>query len=337
MLANKRKKNLLLYSRDHCRTWQVHELPPGTFSVEHWTGHNEIAGPPPIALMTSHAPHPARFASRNALRLLFPRKTRKGLDLGEPVLVTNDCFGMAQHSGGASFAATRDGKTHIVWAEVTDEKVPGSPTYVATYDHATGRLGDKVFLAYAPPINDVHNTPSICLDSEGYLHVITGAHGASFYYLRSKHPHDATGGWTTPAPTLTTGHKGKDGKESGRQTYLAFVCDPNDTLHIAFRQWRRGVDPYHTGRLYAALSYQRKKKGQPWEDGRPLLVSPVPSYSIFYHKLGMDHRGRLYLSYSYWSTAKAYKGLPGRYHFRSMLCSRDAGHTWHLATTGDFR
>ena len=360
--TDKGVKNLLLYSRDRCATWQAYPLPPGAFSIEHWTGHNPIAGPPAIALMTKKADHPARWASHMTLTLLFPRKTADGLELGEPVFVTDNCLGMAQHSGGASFAATKDGRTHFLWVETfakvgksarawlhdhalkrkpyvtrTREGKQGSPTYIATYDHKTRQLGEAVLLAYAPPRDDVHNTPGVSLDSEGHLHVITGAHGEPFYHLRSRKPNDAYGGWDGPSATLHGGSKTPDGKDMARQTYLAMVIDQDDTIHIAYRQWRQGVDPYHDGKNYAALSYQRKRKGLRWEDARPLVVAPMPGYSIYYHKLALDHRGRLYLSYSYWNPDEPYKSLPGRYHFRSMLVSRDGGETWHLATTGDFR
>ncbi len=363
-LASQQEKNLLLYSPDRCTTWLPYELPDGEMTLEHRTGHNQIPGPPPIGILTKLKDHPAQWASVMRLSVLFPRKTGDGLVLGKPVVVSERCFGMSQHSGGASFAATRDGRTHIVWADVTyvpgeepqpyaivsinrrgqrehltltDKDASGSPTCIATYDHKTGKLGEKLMLAYAPPVNDCHNTPGICLDSQGILHVIAGAHGEPFYYLRSRKPNDMDAGWEAPTPILRTGWKAPDGSQKPKQTYLAMVIDQADTIHVAYRQWRQGVDPYHDGANYAALSYQRKRKGFLWEDARPLVVAPVPGYSIFYHKLALDRRGRLFLSYSYWSTAEPYKSLPDRYNFRAMLASRDGGSTWHLATTRDFR
>ena len=363
-LADKTEKNLLLYSRDQCKTWKLCELPDGEFSIEHWTGHNEIPGPPPIAILTKLKDHPAKWASVMRLSVLFPRKTAEGIEPGKPVAITDRCFGMSQHSGGASFAATRDGKTHIVWGEVTyvpgekpqpysivsinrrgqrehltlnDPDATGSPTFIVTYDHKTGKLGEKLMLAYAPPANDCHNTPGVALDSEGILHVITGAHGDDFYYVRSRKPNDTSGAWEAPKPILRTGWKGEDGKEKAKQTYLAMVIDQNDTIHVAFRQWRQGLGEYHGGKQYAALSYQRKRKRYKWEDARPLVVAPLPGYSIFYHKLALDHRGRVYLAYSYLSFTEPYKSLPDTYNFRSMLVTRDGGTTWGLATTRDFR
>ena len=363
-LKSKATQNLLLYSRDHCRSWQVYPLPPGEFTLEHWTGHNEIAGPPPIGLLTKVGEHPARWASLMELSVLFPRKTADGLELGEPEVVTDRCFGMAQHSGGASFAATKGGKTFIVWGEVTykpgeraavtayrhrgsrgrREHLPmthmstsGSPTYVAAYDHKTRTLGPSKLVGYAPPPDDCHNTPGISVDSTGHLHIITGAHGMPFHHVRSRKPLDAEGKWVGPDAILKTGYKTDEGKEEARQTYLAMVIDAEGTIHVVFRQWRQGVDEHHGGKNYAALSYQRKRKGRHWEDARPLVIAPVPGYSIYYHKLALDRRGRLFLSYSYWSTTPPYKDAPGRYNHRALLASPDGGDTWRLASTEDFQ
>jgi len=288
------------------------------------------------------APHAAKFCSWNVLTLIFPKKTADGLELSKPFEITQDCFGYSMHSGGATFITTANGKSHLVWGEAVSENttLKGVPTYAATYDHATGQMGEKVLMAYAPPVNDVHNAPGIVRDSEGYLHVITGAHGANFYYLRSKKPDDAYGGWTEPQPTLTTGWIEDDGKERGRQTYLAFVRDSQDTLHIAFRQWRKNKDRHLGGKYFASLSYQRKPKDKPWEDARSLVAAPVSGYGIYYHKLAIDRRDNLYLSYSYFThQVEPYKTmLAGKqYTFRSMLYSPDRGTTWDLALTEDFK
>lgn len=334
-LTDKSQKNLLLYSRNYCKQWQVFKLPGSNFAIEHAANPNPVPEPPAIIVWTKRADHPSEWASYNVLRLIIPKTTKYGLELGRPIVVSRDSLYLSQHSGGAAFAVTNDGKTHLVWGEATDEKVPGVPTFAATYNRRTGVLGKKVLLAYAPPLNDGHNTPGICIDSGGFLHVITGAHGANFFYLKSKKPSDVYGGWTEPKPTLTTGWMGKDQKQSGRQTYLAFVCDREDTLHIAFRQWRRGVDHYHKDSYYGALSYQRKKKNGPWEEARPLVIPPMPRYSIYYHKFAIDRLGQLYLSYSYWNDTDKYKPLC-IYHFRSLVFSGDDGNTWDLAVTRNF-
>ena len=67
----------------------------------------------------------------------------------------------------------------------------------------------------------------------------------------------------------------------------------------------------------------------------PLVVSPFSEYSVFYHRLTIDHRGRLFLSYDYWSTFWFYRNdhVGSR---RILLTSLDGGDTWNLASDTDF-
>ncbi len=339
LLEKPTSRSVLLHTRDDGRSYSVHQLPGSSFDIEQFTGHNALPIPPPVLAYRKTADHPARWASVHDLLLFLPQKDRGELVLGEPVMVSQRCLGSCQHSGGPASTATRDGKTHIVWGEVTDEDLPGVPTYVATYDHNAGQLGDKVFLAYAPPVNDVHNVPAICLDSEGYIHVVTGAHGQPFKYTRSVKPNDAYSRWTEPVEVLSAGYiddtTDEDGR--GRQTYISLVCDKQDALHIAFRQWRRSVDRHHADQNYAALSIQTKPKGEPWAPARPLVIPPVPGYSIYYHKLTIDRLGRLFLSYNHWTSDTTYQNeFPDRYHHRAVLVSKDGGKQWKLAETSDF-
>ena len=111
------------------------------------------------------------------------------------------------------------------------------------------------------------------------------------------------------------------------------VCGPDDTLHAVFRLWQYNQEPF-TNSSYATLAYQRKRLGQPWEPPRILIVSPFSEYSVFYHRLTIDHLGRLFLSYDYWSTYWFYRNdHHGRR--RTSLMSPDGGDTWKLAQNDD--
>ena len=339
---DKTRQVVLLYTPDRGQSWQVVPVGPrgsSSFDIEQFVGHNALSQPPPVLEYRFVKPHEATFAGYHDLYLYLPKKQDGKLVLGEPVKVAENCFGSCQHSGGPASTATRDGKTHIVWGEVTDPADPGTPTYIATYDHATGRMGEKVLLGYAPPVNDVHNVPAIAQDSQGYIHVILGAHGKPFQYTRSLKPNDAYSGWTKPEPVLSAGWKTdkSDADGDGGQTYCSLVCDANDTLHIAFRQWRRNADEHHPDQLYAALSVQSKPKDGPWSPARPVVIPPVPGYSIYYHKLTIDRQGNLYLSYSYWTDHPYQDDFPDRYHNRAVMISNDGGSNWKLAVNEDFR
>jgi hypothetical protein len=330
---------VLLYTADGGLTYQMSPFLGEAFDIEQFVGHNRLAMVPPVLAYVFRKTHPARFAAYEDLFLYLPQVQDGKLEMGEPVKVAENCLGSCQHSGAPASTATRDGKTHIVWGEIAPDDAPGVPTYIATYDHKTGKVGEKVLLGYAPPVNDVHNVPAVCQDSEGYIHVVLGAHGQAFQYTRSLKPNDAYSGWTKIAPVLSTGYIDDKTGPAGRgmQTYISLVCGPDDTLYIAYRQWRRNVDAVHPNQMFAALSMQSKPKDGEWGPAQPIVLPPVAGYSIYYHKLTIDRHGWLYLSYSYWTSDTTYQDdYPDRYHNRAIVVSKDGGRTWKLATTQDF-
>ncbi len=333
------RQSMVIYTPDRGETFLVEPLPGSAFDIEQFTGHNALDRVPPILTYTFTEAHPARFAGYNDLNIYLPEKRDGALELGEPIFVAPGCLGSCQHSGGPASMATRGGKTHIVWGEIAPDDAPGVPTYVATLDHATRTVGAKVLLGYGPPVNDVHNVPAVTQDSEGYLHVLIGSHGQPFHYVHSLQPDDAYGGWTEPVEALSAGHITEDTDEDGdgRQTYISLVCGPDDTLYSAFRQWRRTPDEHLPDQTFAALSVQAKPKGEEWGPAQPIVVPPVPGYSIYYHKLTIDRSGNLYLSYNHWTSDLTYQDdFPDKYHHRAIVTSRDGGKTWKLVETSDF-
>ena len=331
ILATSNRAPALLYSSDGGRTFAVSAIPgrkrpPRAFEIEEFTGHNLPEGPPPILRYTQTAKDETLFwRSLNDLELLLPRREGGRVVFGEPILITKQCIGLASHSGIPASVVSRGSKVHVVWGEATDPqvKVAGVPVFVVTYDRETGRLGKPAIVGYGAPANDIHNSPSITMDSRGYLHVLGGTHGKPFPYARSLQPNDAGAGWTEAAPV----------EGNLNQTYVGLVCGPDDTLHAVFRLWRYNTDPFPAS-SHATLAYQRKRPGQPWEVPRVLVVAPFSEYSVFYHRLTLDRKGRLFLSYDAWSTYWFYRNdhLGRR---RTMMFSLDGGDSWKLAATVD--
>ncbi len=320
--------NVLLHSSNGGRSFRSCPIPGGgTFDIEQFSGHNTPVGPPPFARFTLTAKDPKVFWRRvNDLHLFLPKLAEdNALIVEEPVLISKQCIGISMHSGIPSSMVSRDGKVHVAWGEATDPavEVPGVPTLVATYDRAAGVLSKPTLVGYGPPANDVHNTPCITMDSQGYLHVLIGTHGRAFRYVRSLQPNDAAGGWTEAV----------DIGPGLRQTYVGLVCGRDDTLHLVFRLWRFDTD-YFPASSYATLAYMSKKPGQPWSEPRPLIVAPFSEYSIFYHRLTIDRAGALFLSYDYWSTFWFYR-MDHRGTRRALLTSPDSGSSWKLANLED--
>ena len=304
---------VLLYSPDLGNSFQVYMLPgrPRKAFLEVRTGNNDLGRPPAIGTLAYRKDYPTRWTAYYDLSVVLPQRTENGLNLGETVHVTDRCFGISNHSGGYSFAVTTGAKTHVTYAEIPEEPESGNPTFVATLDRKSRQVMAREFLVDAHPKKaDVHSTPVIAADSEGDLHVLAGAHGGSFKYLRSRAADTITSGWTEPVLL------------GGRQTYATLICDDEDRLHTVFR-------------IHPRLLYQRKPAGaDTWSDKQALVTAPKGhrGYTIFYHRLFIDRRGKPYLSFTFWEQDT---GDEGRYP-RVVVTSDDGGETWELATTEGF-
>lgn len=351
-LVDGTRRNVLLYSLDGCATWRTLLLPfanratpgsrdDGTAAIEHFSGRNTSEEPPLVAVWRRVSRWPGLRASRNELYVVRTFFAADELRMAAPTLVTTRHIGMTQAAGGASFAATSGSTSYVVWTEVASATAPGAPTFVAELDRAGGGLSPPVRVAFAHPANDVHATPGICVDGAGYLHVVTGAHQRPFLYTRSVWPRDGSS-WTRPRPVLTSGFRTTraDADGSGRQTYLSLACLPDDTLVIVFRQQRSGVDRVFAGRRYDALCVQTKPRDGEWSQARRLVFHKTrPGYAIYYHKLAVDHTGRLFLSLN-WCNPNDYPPAVRwrhRYGHRMVLVSDDGAGRWRFAADEDFR
>ena len=298
-LADGHTKNVLLYSTDGCHTWDVVELPygdaispamkhnQGNVAMEHDSGRG-LQGAPLLAVWRQTAPWKGTWASVNDLFLIQPWWADGVLKLQRPVLVSRRFLGMIPCCGGASFAVTDAGRSYFVYSTVVPPGSATTPTYAATYDRSDNTVGRSVLIADSHPANDAHNTPGICMDSAGVLHVVSGAHGGPFRYTHSLQPRSTTA-WTRHVPVLTSGYRDgttdEDGR--GRQTYLSLVCGPDDVVHVVSRQWRRNLGPYYRGEEYAALVHQRLLRGHRWS--APTFVV-VPAGGGLQQLLPQAHR-----------------------------------------------
>lgn len=329
LLGQDNRSTILLRSADHGATFTAWSVPgSGGFDIEQFSGHNIVNGPPPLARFHQTARDPKLIWRRiNDLDLILPSKKPDGsIVMGDPIAVSKKCIGLSAHSGIPSAIVSRGDKVHITWGEATppQAKTPGVPTYVATYNHSTGELGPPALVGYGPPANDVHNSPCITIDSDGYLHVLIGTHGRTFKYVRSLLPNSASDGWT----------QAEDVGAGLRQTYVGMVCDHNNTLHLVFRLWLND-NRYFPAGYYANLAYMNKHPTEKWSEALPLVIAPFSEYSVFYHRLTIDQEGTLFLSYDYWSTFWFYR-TDHHGNRRVLLMSQDGGDTWSLAPSSEF-
>ncbi len=108
----------LLHSADGGKTFAACAIPgrAGSFDMEEFTGHNLPDGPPPILRYTRTAKDPKLFwRALHDLELFLPKKVDGRLVMGNPILVSKQCIGLAAHSGIPSSVISRGSKVHVVW------------------------------------------------------------------------------------------------------------------------------------------------------------------------------------------------------------------------------
>ena len=337
VLSKENGQAFLNHSNDNGKTFDSYKIPGisqrSSFDIEQFTGHNVNENPPPITRFTRQGADKKHFWRRwGNLELLIPKKTSEGIEWEEPILISKDCLGVSSHSGIPSSIVSRGSKIFLCWGEVSDPDVskdiiPGVPVYVTSYDRLTEKLEKPVLVGYGAPTNDTHNIPGITIDKEGFLHVLTGTHGRPFHYARSIEPVSITEGWTEAIPVMET----DDSRST--QTYLGLVTGLDNTLHLIFRLWGWNTE-YFPDSHFATLGYMSKKEGEEWSKPQRLVLAPLSHYSNFRHRLTIDRKGRLFISYDYWSTYWFYRN-DRRAVGRTVLMSADNGDSWKLLENED--
>lgn len=318
-IVNRNGQPYVLRTESRTRRAELVELPPGGYYMPETFSGGRASAYPPVILRYVVDPTKAQVAFWSKVHRLelYLTEIKDGkLSLSAPILVSANCVGMSAHSGITSPVAADGDKLHLIWGETSDpaKNDPGVPTYTATYDRKTATLSPPTFLAWSPPVNDVHNMSTLIVDSQGNRHAIIGSHGKPFQYLHSP---KGSVQWSTPKEITQM-----------NPTYIGAVFDKADNIHLFFRQWRREIE--FTG---AELGYQQMEKDGVWKEQKPFAISALPGYSVFYHRLTVDRAGRLYLSFDYWSTWSPYReSYPNTASRRLLFTSNDNGKSWHSVT-----
>jgi len=236
----------------------------------------------------------------------------------------------------------------------------GVPTFVRSYDRATGKLSDEVFVGYGGHWLDGHNWSAITADSKGILHVVVSGHIDPLLYTYTLKPGDITS-WSKPIYVPSE----PGSKKYTYASYASLNCDSHDTLLSIIR--------CDTGDYNHRIGILRKPSGGDWEKERTLLTPFHDNYHVWHNKVVYDlRRDRYFLSYSDQSSMmmmsrdgvlfyrfiwpesgpaftseigqdgymvkdfpKSGLYIPGAKE-TTVITSDDGGATWHLATTEDF-
>jgi len=318
-IVNRNNKPYFLRTSSKTLQAELVELPAGGYYMPETFSGGRVSSYPPVLLryvLDASKAQVSFWSKVHKLELRLTEIKEGKLHLSQPILVSDNCVGMSAHSGITSPVAADGDRLHFIWGETSDpaKKDPGVPTYTRTYDRKTGQMTAPVFLAWSPPVNDVHNMSTLIVDSKGDRHVIIGSHGQPFQYLHSPH-----GDMKWSAPREIT---------QMSPTYIGAVFDNADNIHLFFRQWQREIE-----KAGAELGYQQMGQDGQWKEQTAFAVSPLPSYSVFYHRLTVDRKGWLYLSFDYWSTWSPYReSYPNAAPRRLILSSTDNGKSWQLVT-----
>ena len=338
-------KLFLLYSNDNLKTWQVLplNLSPSRTRIEPFHFHADNRKLPVILSLTKGLSlHIPSINTNGKLKLkniqLVPQTSK-------PVAILNVMAGVGSPS------VTVGNKTFVTYmSSIPLKNDTGSPHYIVSYNHKTGKVSEPVFLGTTGDKIDNHNLPVISVDSKGYLHVIGGAHWHSFKHWTSSKPLTIDGKWHME---YVAGNGDNKWSRNGL-TYPGLQIDANDTLHLVCRgrnsEFSKNdkVDPHnkkYNGKLDYALVYLRKKTGKSWEPRKDLCVPHYKKYSNWYHKISIDRIGRkLYTTYYYYTQGKHAKSESlKRWGYKKALAhdpviidTKDGGNTWNITTTNDF-
>jgi hypothetical protein len=347
-------KNLILYSAGNLHDWQVKELDGVDLRIA------------PYRVHADHNALPVVTSRSNGIMLYIPKLINGVFDVSTAINLVPSSAHTVVHSvmaGAGARCITTGGKTFVVYASSDEEPgYTGTPHYIVEYDHSTDTITGPVFLGTTGESIDGHNTPVIDVDSNGYLHVIGGAHWQAFKHWVSSAPRTITGNWSM---TYIEGNGDNRWSRDGL-TYPGFVIDKKDILHLICRgrnsyfsandptdPWIKGY-PYG-GWLDYALIYLRKKPGQAWEARKDIATPQWKDYSNWYHKIGINRDGSnvfvTYYYYASWLSGDAQDAyelkwgseLPGgvysdadsRAHDPVLAITSDNGDTWRVAKTSD--
>ena len=307
-IVNRNNLPYLLRASSKNLNAQIAPLPAGgSYMIEAYMG-GRVSDYPPVVLryIVNSKENTTFWSRRHRLDMFIPSMENDKLQVSDPIEITDNCVGMAAHSGIVNPVASDGEKLYIIWGATSDPKGtdPGVPTFTATYNRKTQTLSAPVLLAYAPPVNDVHNMSTLLVDSKGGRHVIIGSHGQPFQYLYSE---PGSNDWTKPKEMSDLG-----------QTYVGAILDNKDRIDMFCRTWQHGKQ--FPDRFNAGLYYQQMDANNHWKPAAPFAEVPLPGYAVFYHRLTVDRTGRAYLSFSYWPTWSAY-----RESFRNAGARRSGG------------
>ncbi|VGO19102.1 LamG-like jellyroll fold domain-containing protein [Pontiella sulfatireligans] len=363
-------KNLILYSSDEMATWSVLDITTeaGT-TPENRSRIIPVRDPAnPSKLLANRAPI---MMIQNQLVVLSKSGgvlSASATDLW-PGLTRR--LTLSTHSGDSSSVVAIGDDVHLAYSD-DDVADDGKEThqYAVTWNTQTQTFSSEVHLGSSGGGNAVYVSPAMVMDSQGYLHVILPGQFTASVYVKSTNPSD-TSAWDTGVAlqALNVDMSDPDDDVSNNTeawladgtsvlgaptVFVALEIDNADTLHVVTAQ-NESTQPGAS----LGLRYYRKKTSDAAFVDQGIIAYPQHSldlFSLWYHKLTVDHKGNLTLLLHYYNNlgnggvangagddlndayAEKWPQLNGAKKATDPVLwrSADGGDSWNLAQTADF-
>jgi hypothetical protein len=194
--------------------------------------------------------------------------------------------------------ARRNGQFVCTWLDVDRQNQWALVDAVQGKILRGGAIGERC--------TDNHCGATLATDIDGTLHLLIGAHHASFVHFRLP-------------PGKDTWEPVEDGQAVGTSgTYPSLVCDRGGTLHATYRLETKGRN--------AHLMYCRRTTGGKWSKPSALVCLAVSEHSWLTNAVEVGPEGRVHVVFS--NTLPVSEGSAARYYGASHLYSNDSGQTW---------
>lgn len=257
---------------------------------------------PPAILYHQRA---LKAGSPNTLGLFYPQTNDVGtLSLRGPFIVATRTICCGGHSGFENQAISSGDLIHVVFPGDTPVKDSfgrsGTPQYAKSFSRSKNAIvSSSIFLGigFNGPSDapdkvgaiDDHNQTVIAKDSNGYLHVVLGGHGAMMKYRKSLVPGKIDQGWTNPE---TVGYIASHTMpHADEYTYPSLIIDSKNIPHV-YARWSG------SRYIFRLVHLSRNVDGS-WSQNT--LKDPVRQYyGVWYQKASIDPWGRIFISYSYY-------------------------------------
>ncbi|QIG79520.1 BNR-4 repeat-containing protein [Stakelama tenebrarum] len=284
----------LLWSSDHCRSWQAAALTGRAAMMEKPGPFSPREGPPTIVSFENYGAH---TGPRLWLDLFERSDDGIARSTSGALLAADDNALGSNHSGGGNATFTSGGKIALVYAS-NDTSAEGTLGMARQFDLATMEWSgpaQAIARSSSKQPADPHATPSIAPTPSGTFIVAIGGHQSPILLFRSRRPHDVTTGW------ISEGAVGApdSGPQFHEYTYPSLDIARDGTINIIARA--------EAGGRFKLVQFRRRPGGdwRRWDrKGSPHRVLVMPDrggYGAWRHRTSMGPDGELFLNFSYYA------------------------------------